>query len=219
MNNIELAFDNLMACIYAIEERKTEDITYATYKDVSDIELAKNLLSQFSLEEEYPSSVLIRISALYLYLADQYDTMGRFSLSAPLYKSALVFAVKCYMLNGSEEDFIFSILPPLVRARNFYTDDDCDDIADELSRAFAPMLVKKKMTMALSPRRVLVHDFVEATPEYLSVIDEVERLMDEHFDGKRGAFPDMWLLKKKYLEERGVEWHTPLELNPTVRFD
>jgi hypothetical protein len=67
-------------------------------------------------------------------------------------------------------------------------------------------------------------DSKEADPQFCSTIEEVETLVTEEMkqDGSHGKFGSchhFWLLKKKKLQERGILWRSPAELNPNTNFD
>ena len=62
------------------------------------------------------------------------------------------------------------------------------------------------------------HDPIELSEKYLSVIDEVERRMDEAGADKMHTFERIDL-KTQLLSEYGVFWRSEIILNPKVHFD
>lgn len=63
-------------------------------------------------------------------------------------------------------------------------------------------------------------DPIEQSAEYKAVIIEVEKRARANLThtGKGSCF-EFWLLKKRYLKEYGIEWKSPKELNPKIKFD
>lgn len=72
---------------------------------------------------------------------------------------------------------------------------------------------------------MLKKDPVEETEEFKAVIDKVEdeldeMLKDDPLNGCRGFCHTYWSAKKKLLKNKyGIEWKTPQQMNPRVRFD
>ena len=71
-------------------------------------------------------------------------------------------------------------------------------------------------------RRHLKFDPVERTPEWEAMFYDVEQECDRRLgDTPRGmgfCFA-YWSTLRQVLSERGIEWHSPSELNPRVMFD
>lgn len=71
-------------------------------------------------------------------------------------------------------------------------------------------------------RRHLKFDPVERTPEWEEMYYDVERECDRRLcnvpRGMGFCFAH-WSMLRQVLSERGVEWHSPSELNPRVMFD
>ena len=70
---------------------------------------------------------------------------------------------------------------------------------------------------------MLKTDPVEQTPQYKAVEEEVHRKVEQELKdiiGTMGACFLMWKLKKEILKnDYGIEWKSPGELNPDIRFD
>ena len=72
---------------------------------------------------------------------------------------------------------------------------------------------------------MLKTDPIEETPEFKAVINEVERELKKRFkndpmNGGHGFCHTYWAAKKELLLEKyGIEWLTPQQMNPRVRFD
>ncbi len=65
----------------------------------------------------------------------------------------------------------------------------------------------------------LVVDKVEYTPEWESIIEEVDMAVAERMSGKPVSRIDGWRIRQEILSEKGIEWHMPTQLNPGVNFD
>ena len=68
------------------------------------------------------------------------------------------------------------------------------------------------------------YDAKEVDPQFRATIEEIERLVTEEMkqDGSHGKFGSchhFWRLKKEKLQERGILWRSPAELNPNTNFD
>ncbi len=203
----------------AIERRKRgREFQLATYEDVPAMREMYEIISANKENDE--ETVTDRIAVL-SYLAENYLHMHRAPLAAPIYKEVLsAYAVlaglraltkeECGKL---EEDAFYA-----AKARNFYTPDTCDDLYEILKDTLAPEKLEKAIEGGKSSRKGMPkYDPVEATPEYLAVIDEVERLIDEN---KTMNFcMEIWNLQSQYLEERGIHWRSPVILNPGWLFD
>ena len=69
----------------------------------------------------------------------------------------------------------------------------------------------------------MIDDPVEQTPEYQKIADELEALIDEELkDVPRGlGFCHIyWSVKKRILKEKyNIDWRSPAERYPFIRFD
>lgn len=69
----------------------------------------------------------------------------------------------------------------------------------------------------------MIDDPVEQTPKYQKIADELEALIDEELkDCPRGlGFCHIyWSVKKRILKEKyNIDWRSPAELHPFIRFD
>jgi hypothetical protein len=67
-------------------------------------------------------------------------------------------------------------------------------------------------------------DAKESDPKYQTIIKEVEDEVDAEMKrkgtfGKGGSIGEFWYLKQVKLKARGIEWHSPAELNPGTHYD
>lgn len=154
------------------------------------------------------------------YLAEAYDRLGRFAVSAEYYKKAIELELKLSPDERSSSDVREEIVYRAIKARNFYVDDDCEDILPAARLLLGDGEAASLFASALVRRRSLVHDPVEMTKEYLSVIDEVEREIEERRTVfGHGSCHEVWSLKTELLAKRGIVWRSPAALNPRVHFD
>lgn len=72
------------------------------------------------------------------------------------------------------------------------------------------------------PRRNgLCYDPVEDTEAYKEAMKQIGEELEERMKGREGMgnCHIYWNLKKKLLAEVGIEWKSPRECNPFVKFD
>jgi hypothetical protein len=69
--------------------------------------------------------------------------------------------------------------------------------------------------------RALAADPIGNDPTYKAIVDEVNRILDkEIYSTKVRIHPyASWSKKKKLLKEKGIDWLSPKDLNPSVMFD
>ena len=202
-----------------IEGRKEHSNAAATYKDIPALKkIVRSVEAQLIHDNE--ESTLVDSIAILRYVADRYDSLGRFAVSAKLYSQILGLALRLKRQYGVDTDGIDSIFYVALRARNFYVDDDCDDLMNIASELMNTGDAQRILNERKERRRSLKHDPVEMTEEYLAVIDEVEERVEKNRTTYgHGSCHEVWSLKKAYLSEHGIAWHTPVQLNPRVHFD
>ena len=202
-----------------IEGRKEHEYAAATYKDVPALKEIVRLVEE-QLEKDSDESTYIDSIAVLGYVADRYDSLGRFVVSAKFYNQILSLALKLKQEYGTDTDGIDGYLYAALQARNFYIDDDCDDLAGIATELMSESDAQRILNERKERRRSLKHDPVEMTDEYLAVIDEIEEKVEKsRTTYGHGSCFEVWSLKKSYLLEHDIEWHTPSELNPRVLFD
>ncbi len=207
------------ALIGDIQGRKEHTYAAPTYKDVQAMTELLSLVEEEAANDGERDTLADSIAVL-SFLADGYDGMGRFVVSARVYGMLLRLAFDLKQTYGEDTDGIADIFYRALRARNAYVDDACEDIV-----ALAYGLMEKSAVDALvcermAHPRTLKRDAVEMSDEYLTVIDDVERRIEENrtFHG-HGSCHEVWMLKSIYLAECGIVWHSLGELNPRVHFD
>ena len=176
--------------------------------------------AQLASESPYDKVTLLDSATIMRYLAEAYDRLGRFAVSVRYYKRAIEFAAKLYTMYGEEIKDSSTMIYNALKARNYYVDDDCEDIREQALVFIPKDIVDDVFDTVMNRRRNLKHDPVEMTEEYLAVIDEVDEKIEKNrqYHGF-GSCHHVWSLKTDYLAEKGIEWKSPVVLNPRVRFD
>ena len=203
--------------IKRINGRKSEDNTAATYKDSKDLKELIVLLSDYENEE---LTNLMEIHRGFEFVSLSYESMGRFSVGAIYRLETLKIAKHIFVRFGLKTDTRIENLNYVLRDRNYYIDDDCLDVKELVKDLIDDSQIEKSFNYIYSRRRSLKHDPIEMSQEYLDVIDEVEEKIEKNRTiYGMGACHEIWHLKFIYLMEKGIEWHSPVMLNPRVRFD
>ena len=176
--------------------------------------------AQLALESPYDKVTLLDSATIMRYLAEAYDRLGRFAVSVRYYKRAIELAAELYTMYGEEMQDSSTMIYNALKARNYYVDDNCEDIRELAITFISKELVDDVFSTVMNRRRNLKHDPVEMTEEYLAVIDEVDEKIEKNREYRGfGSCHHVWSLKTDYLAEKGIEWKSPVVLNPRVRFD
>ncbi|MBQ9750186.1 MAG: tetratricopeptide repeat protein [Clostridia bacterium] len=176
--------------------------------------------AQLALENPYDKVTLLDSATIMRYLAEAYDRLGRFAVSVRYYKRAIELAATLYTMYGEEMQDSSGMIYNALKARNYYVDDDCEDIREQALVFIPKDIVDDVFDTVMNRRRNLKHDPVEMTEEYLAVIDEVDEKIEKNREYRGfGSCHHVWSLKTDYLAEKGIEWKSPVVLNPRVRFD
>ena len=176
--------------------------------------------AQLASERPYDKVTLLDSATIMRYLAEAYDRLGRFAVSVRYYKRAIELAAKLYTMYGEEMQDSSTMIYNALKARNYYVDDDCEDIREQALVFISKDIVDDVFDTVMKRRRNLKHDPVEMTEEYLAVIDEVDEKIEKNREYRGfGSCHHVWNLKTDYLAEKGIEWKSPVVLNPRVRFD
>ena len=176
--------------------------------------------AQLASESPYDKVTLLDSATIMRYLAEAYDRLGRFAVSVRYYNRAIELAAKLYTMYGEEMQDSSGMIYNALKARNYYVDDDCEDIRELALVFISKELVDDVFDTVMNRRRNLKHDPVEMTEEYLAVIDEVDEKIEKNREYHGfGSCHHVWSLKTDYLAEKGIVWKSPVVLNPRVRFD
>ena len=202
-----------------MEGRKEHEYAAATYKDVPALKEIVQIVER-QLTQDTDEATLVDSIAVLGYVADRYDSLGRFAVSAKFYNQIFALALSLKRQYGTDTDGINDLFYTALQARNFYIDDDCDDLARIATELMNTVDVERILGERKERRRSLKHDSIEMTEEYLAVIDEIEEKVEKsRTTYGHGSCFEVWSLKKSYLLEYDIEWQTPSELNPRVLFD
>ena len=100
-----------------------------TYQAVPYLKETDELVkAQLASEEHYDRVTLLDSATIMRYLAEAYDRLGRFAVSVGYYKRAIELAAKLYTMYGEEMQDSSGMIYNALKARNYYVDDDCEDI-------------------------------------------------------------------------------------------
>ncbi len=97
-----------------------------------------------------------------------------------------------------------------------------DNRTYHLLLAVDPDLSEEEFLKRTGSYRSLKYDPIQNTPEWEEIIYEVEKELDEKFrdvDRYMGFCHEYWSAKRAALAKRGIEWSSPQQMNPRVRFD
>ena len=205
-------------CLNRIKGRKRFEEQAASYKDSADLkELQQIVDEQLLLEKDF--AALSDSIAILCFVAEAYYSMGRAAISAKVYTRSVELMLELKEVFGKVYNNADEVLCECVRMRNYYVNDDCDDIiavAVKLLGESGGIQIEK----AKGRRSRLKHDPIEMSDEYLAVIDEVDEIVEKSFEFKGlGSCHGEWALRRKLLLERGIKWRSPAVMNPMVRFD
>ena len=206
-----------------IEARKEHEFAAPTYRTV---------FNQLESEHEHDRDTVEDSIAVLRYLAESYENMGRTACALPLRKKVLELDAELAARFGNSEAFvdenteeasavkegIESDYYCALKARNRYGRDECADLR-EIAAGLLPLdkqIQIEKNVFENYP--MLVRDSVELSEEYLAVIDEVERLLEEEC-GENAHPLETAQAKARLLSERGILWRSEMQLNPGVLFD
>ena len=184
------------------------------------VETDELVKAQLASEDSYDKVTLLDSATIMRYLAEAYDRLGRFAVSVRYYKRAIELAATLYTTYGEEMQDSSTMIYNALKARNYYVDDDCEDLRAQAFIFIPRDIVDDIFDTVMNRRRNLKHDPVEMTEKYLAVIDEIDEKIEKNREYHGfGSCHHVWSLKTDYLAEKGIEWKSPVVLNPKVRFD
>ena len=64
-------------------------------------------------------------------------------------------------------------------------------------------------------------DSIEETVAYKAAMARIQPMLDKEFENNNvfGTCHRYWWRKKELLREKGIDWKSPAEMNPDIRFD
>ena len=208
--------ERLLQQIESYKEHENASPTYRASQALKTI--YDTVILHLEKEPFHDKDTLTDSIAVLRYLTVSYTRMCRIAyaqkasdklieLEKELYKGFSVIDEEC------EDDYYNAL-----RLRNYYEKCDFSDLSEAVT-GMIPDGRKREIEVGVSDRYPLLkHDIVELSDEYLSVIDEAERRMYELGADNMTGFEKM-KLRKKLLQEYGIVWRSPTELNPNVIFD
>lgn len=209
----------LVELLQKIEDGKEHEYSAPTYKDTPYLkemqEIVKNYLNT---EKPYDKDTLTDSIFVLRYLAESYEKMCRVLYAEEMRKRILELQSELYKRyslteEGCDDDYFKAL-----RLRNYYKKDDCKDLSTLMSEIL-PESSRINIEEEVSKNYPSIkRDPIELSEEYLSVIDEVERRMDEAGADKMHTFERIDL-KAQLLSEYGVFWRSEIIMNPKVHFD
>ena len=208
--------------LFELIEKNGDDNAYElTYLAVPYLKETEEIVeAQLASESPYDKVTLLDSATIMRYLAEAYDRLGRFAVSVRYYKRTIELAAKLYTMYGEEMQDSSTMIYNALKARNYYVDDDCEDIREQALVFIPKDIVDDVFDTVMNRRRNLKHDPVEMTEEYLAVIDEIDEKIEKNREYRGfGSCHHEWSLKTDYLAEKGIKWSSPDVLNPRVRFD
>ena len=213
--------ERLKALFELIEKNGDYNAYELTYRAVPYLKETEEIVeAQLALESPYDKVTLLDSATIMRYLAEAYDRLGRFAVSVRYYNRAIELAAMLYTMYGEEIKDNSGMVYNALKARNYYVDDDCEDIREQALVFIPKDIVDDVFDTVMNRRRNLKHDPVEMTEEYLAVIDEIDEKIEKNREYRGfGSCHHVWSLKTDYLAEKGIEWKSPVVLNPRVRFD
>ena len=195
-------------------EANREEYVGVTYRDTAALEEILGAIEEHTAEDEREDDL-----AMLRYLGDCYNMMGRHCISEKIYVKAVECAVSMGAEHLSDEDELEAFksdIAMIAKLRNIYNGsrDSCDDIV-ELTAGLIGEAEARKTVDDAAKNVYIKYDPSEGTEEYLAVIDEVERQIDEELGSGTymGKCHEIWTLKKSLLAAKGIEWHSLAEIN------
>lgn len=65
----------------------------------------------------------------------------------------------------------------------------------------------------------VVYDPIEGTKAYKKAMAQIAPMLYERYEGRIGKTKEYWIFKKMLLAKHGIEWQSPMDLNPFLRFE
>ena len=210
----EIESARIIALFQQIRERQEREDEHTNYKDAPALHEMAGLIRPYIAQmEEAESDTLTDIAAVCRFLGESYRELLRGAYAAEFFTAAFRATVGSGKTENAEELF-----RDAVKARNWYVDDACEDLKQVATAVMTPETIE--MAFAEASKRTMKRDPVEMTPEYLAVIDEVEKKVAENMTWYgRGSCHERWALTREYLEEKGIIWRSQGAMNPGWRFD
>ncbi|MGO5077587.1 hypothetical protein ACTQ3J_07155 [Oscillospiraceae bacterium LCP25S3_E3] len=209
----------LVELLQKIEDGKKHEYSAPTYKDTPYLKEMQDIVkNHLDTEQPYDKDTLTDSISVLRYLAGSYEKMCRVLYAEEMCKRVLELQSELYKRYSLTEDGCDDDYYRALRLRNYYKKDTCEDLSKLMSEIL-PESSRIKIEEEVSKNYPSIkRDPIELSEEYLSVIDEVERRMDEAGADKMHTFERIDL-KAQLLSEYGVFWRSEIIMNPKVHFD
>ncbi len=209
----------LVELLQKIEDGKKHEYSAPTYKDTPYLKEMQDIVkNHLDSEQPYDKDTLTDSISVLRYLAGSYEKMCRVLYAEEMCKRVLELRSELYKRYSLTEEGCDDDYYRALRLRNYYKKDDCKDLSTLMSEIL-PESSRIKIEAEVSKYYPSIkRDPIELSEKYLSVIDEVERRMDEAGADKMHTFERIDL-KTQLLSEYGVFWRSEIILNPNVHFD
>lgn len=201
-----------------IELHGSFDSPKFSYQDKDYLEELKQIIEQ---NETFPTEKIEDLCMACIVISMAYLDMGRMYLVGEYLTKAFKYVVnninenKEVIRDFSSPQTVLFFASIVIKARNHYHDDDCEDIFENCSIILNQNLegLVNKKSILEEARNHLIYDEIEETDAYLNVIDEIEASIDNCNDDLTEL--KKWQLKANLLEKKGIIWNSPKVLNPT----
>lgn len=188
-----------------------------SWKDADELNRMREAVCETDADSE-PEEILIDCESVSEELGYAYEAMDRILYASLCFTQSVRLMASLFLRFGNGSAQMAPILFKAVQMRNYYRDDPCPDLAGWAKTVLGEN-ADEVMEIALSESRVLNHDPVETSPDYLRVIDGIEAEMDSDPQLRRATAAEKWAIKKRILLEKGIRWRSPADCNPTIRFN
>lgn len=219
MRMTELDTMRLLELFQQVQQRQQQDDETTNYKDAPALQEMAGLIRPYVAKlEEMDGADLADLAAVCRFLGSSYRELCRGVYGAEFFTAAFRAMVAGSKISGEAPEDGEELFRDAVKTRNWYVDDACEDLKKLAADVMAHDSIEK--AFAEASRRTLKRDPVEMTPQYLAVIDEVERKVAENMTTHgRGSCHERWALTREFLEEEGIHWRSQGAMNPGWRFD
>lgn len=201
-----------------------------TYRDSKNLKELYKIVLPFLENNEINHDELIKLTNILIYIAIKYDRMKRPGQSIRIYYNVLnCFSIlfnkykEKYMGNSSlfntNLNYI-NIIRKTIEARKSFYNWNLDEIVSICKTFLNEEEIEKYIYLESKSIIITLNDPIEMTDEYLNIIDEVEPKINEEYDKLPnlgfGMIHFYWEIKKRILEEYGIKWRSPKELNNVI---
>lgn len=154
------------------------------------------------------------------------SALGNSVYNHALYEVLLLY-VRAVVRENPEDDSLKPLAKKLLKLHILLDETDRrDNLWDkDLEKAISSLFTAEELVQIIVNPKIghLKRDPVEYTRRWEDIFYDVEAETDRHFANfprQRGLCFRIWNFKRDLLREKyGIEWHSPSQMNPRVRFD